>query len=180
MSVQDDILWQAAEHAAAEFEGFKIEVVGGRIVMTPQSSIQSWTILDVQMAAMAAGIDKSRLLSDVLIQFPGESPRVPDVTILEEGATEPYSYEDILAAVEIVSAKNDGNDYAVKVRQYARFGVPIYLIIDPFLGQCILLTRPKDDSYASRDEYAYGEIVTLHLTDGSTVEIPTAEFKRRG
>ena len=48
MSVQDDILWQAAERAAAQFEGFKIEVVGGHIVMTPQSSIQSWTILDVR------------------------------------------------------------------------------------------------------------------------------------
>ncbi|MGA6152571.1 Uma2 family endonuclease [Stenotrophomonas sp. NPDC087984] len=179
MSVQDDILRQTAEHAAAQFEGFKIEVVGGHIVMTPQSSIQSWTILDVQMAAMAAGIDKSRLLSDVLIQFPGEPPRVPDVTILEDGAAEPYSYEDILAAVEIVSTKNDGNDDAVKVRQYAHFGVPIYLIIDPFTGQCTLLTRPKDDSYASRDEYTYGETVTLHLRDGSTVDIPTSDFKRR-
>lgn len=179
MSAQDDILWQAAERAAAQFEGFKIEVVGGHIVMTPQSSIQSWTILDVQMAAMTAGIDKSRLLSDVLIQFPGEPPRVPDVTILEEGAAEPYSYEDILAAVEIVSAKNDGNDYEVKVQQYARFGVPSYLIIDPFLGKCTLLTRPKGDSYASRDEYTYGETITLRLADDSSVDIPTNEFKRK-
>ena len=51
------------------------------------------------------------------------------------------------------------------MRQYARFGVPIYLIIDPFLGQCTLLTRPKGDSYASRDEYTYGETITLRLGD---------------
>lgn len=179
MSVQNDILCEVAERVAAQHEGFKIEVVGGHIVMTPQSDVQSWTILDVQMAAMTAGIDKSRLLSDVLIQFPGEPPRVPDVTILEEGATEPYSYEDILAAVEIVSTENDANDYDVKVRQYSRFGVPIYLIIDPFVGRCTLLTRPKGDSYASRDEYTYGETITLRLTDGSTVDIPTNEFKRK-
>ncbi|MEU5645754.1 Uma2 family endonuclease [Streptomyces milbemycinicus] len=179
MSVQDDILWQTAERAAGEFEGFKIEVVGDRIVMTPQSSIQSWTILDVQVAAMSSGIDKSRLLSDVMIQFPGEPPRVPDVTILEEGAAEPFSYDDVLAAIEIVSTKNDGNDYEIKVRQYARFGIPICLIIDPFLGQCTLLTRPKDDTYASRDDYTYGETVTLHLADGSKVDIPTDKFKRK-
>ncbi|WP_055557866.1 Uma2 family endonuclease [Streptomyces sp. NBRC 110028] len=179
MSVQDDILWQAAERAAAQFEGFKIEVVGGHIVMTPQSDVQSWTIRRVQNAAEASGIAEERLLSDVLIQFPGEPPRVPDVTILEDGAKEPYSYDDVLAAVEIVSTENDDNDYVIKVRQYARFGVPIYLIIDPFLGQCTLLTRPKGDRYASRTEYSYGETVTLHLTDGSTVDIPTDKFKRK-
>ena len=179
MSVQDDILWQAAERAAAQFEGFKIEVVGGHIVMTPQSDVQSWTIRRVQNAAEASGIAEERLLSDVLIQFPGEPPRVPDVTILEDGAKEPYSYDDVLAAVEIVSTEDDDNDYVIKLKQYARFGIPTYLIIDPFRGRCTLLTRPKGDTYASRDDYAYGETVTLHLTDGSEVGIPTDKFKRK-
>ncbi|GAA1149534.1 MULTISPECIES: Uma2 family endonuclease [Streptomyces violaceusniger group] len=179
MSVQDDILRQTAERAAAQFEGFKIEVVGGQIVMTPQSDIQSWTIRRVQNAAEASGIAEERLLSDVLIQFPGEPPRVPDVTILEDGAKEPYSYDDVLAAVEIVSTEDDDNDYVIKLKQYARFGIPTYLIIDPFRGQCTLLTRPKGGTYASRDDYAYGETVTLHLTDGSEVAVPTDKFKRK-
>ncbi|MEC4017060.1 Uma2 family endonuclease [Streptomyces sp. H27-D2] len=179
MTVQDDILCQVAERAAAEFEGFKIEVVGGQIVMTPRSDVQSWTILDVQMAAMSAGIDKGRLLSDVLLQFPGEPPRVPDVTILEDGAVAPYAYGDALAAIEIVSTKDDDNDYAVKLRQYARFGVPTYLVIDPFRGECTLLTRPKGDGYAAREVFAYGETVTLRLSDGSSVAIPTDGFKRK-
>jgi hypothetical protein len=50
VSVQD-YLWHVAEQAATTFEGFRIEVVGGRIVMTPRSEIRSWTILDVQIAA---------------------------------------------------------------------------------------------------------------------------------
>ncbi|MFI0736301.1 Uma2 family endonuclease [Streptomyces sp. NPDC021225] len=171
MSVQDDILWQTAERAAAQFEGFKIEAVGGQIVMTLRSNIQSWTILRVQNAAEAAGIAEERLLSDVLIQLPDEPPRVPDVTILEDGAEEPYSYDDVLAAVEIVSTEDDDNDYVIKLKQYARCGIPIYLIIDPFRGQCTLLTRPKGDTY--------GETVTLHLADGNKVDIPTDKFKRK-
>jgi Uma2 family endonuclease len=178
VSVQDD-LCQVAEQAAAVFEGFKIEVVGGQVVMTPQSDIQSWTIRRVQNSAEAAGIAEERLVSDVLINFPGEPPRAPDVAILEDGATAPYSYEDLLVAVEIVSTPDDDNDYSVKLRQYARFGVPTYVIIDPFRAKCTVLTRPKDTEYASSEGYAYGETLPLQLSDGSAVRIPTDRFKSK-
>ncbi|WP_171172120.1 Uma2 family endonuclease [Streptomyces sp. I05A-00742] len=179
MTVQDELLWQTAEHVAAEVEGYKIEVIGGQIVMTPQSNVRSWTIRRVQNAAESSGIAEERLLSDVLIQFPGEPPRCPDVAILEDGAAEPYTYEDVLAAVEVVSTKRDSRDYEIKVEQYARFGVPAFLIIDPFQGQCLLLSRPKGDAYAVRETFSYGETITLHLADDSTVRIPTDSFKRK-
>ncbi|GHC42237.1 Uma2 family endonuclease [Streptomyces cinnamoneus] len=179
MAVKHDFLRETVERLAAEYEGLKIEVVGDRIIMTPQSSVQSWTIFDVQTAAVAAGIDKQRLLSDVEFKFPGEPERCPDVAIVEEGATEPWSHEDLLAAIEVVSSKNDRNDYAIKTRQYAHFGVPLYLIIDPFRGECDLLTQPKGDLYAHREQYKYGDTIPLQLADGSTVDIPTDTFKRR-
>jgi Uma2 family endonuclease len=179
MSVQDD-LCHVATRAAEEFEGFKVEVVGGQIVMSPQSEVRSWTIRRVQNSAELAGIAEERLISDVLVHFPGEPPRAPDVAILEDGAAPSYSYEDLLVVVEIVSTKDDDNDYSTKLQQYARFGVPTYLIIDPFRATCTLLTRPKNTEYATREDYAYGETVTLHLTDGNTVRIPTDKFKRKG
>lgn len=179
MTVQDDFLRETVELAASVIEGFKIEVVGDRIIMTPQSSVQSWTIRRVQNAIEDCGITEERILSDVLIQFPGEPPRCPDVAIVEEGADGTYGYEDLLAAIEIVSSKHDRNDYAIKVQQYAHFRVPIYLIIDPFRGQCSLLTEPVDDSYASCEEYKYGDTITFRLRDGSSIEIPTHTFKRR-
>ncbi|MEU8579902.1 Uma2 family endonuclease [Streptomyces abikoensis] len=179
MTVRIESLHNAIERASSVIEGFKIEAVGDRIIMTPQSSVQSWTILDVQVAALASGIDKSRLLSDVEFRFPGEPDRCPDVAIVEEGAAEPHTYEDLLAAIEIVSSKNDKNDYAIKVQQYAHFGVPLYLIIDPFRGECDLLTQPEGDTYARREQYKYGDTVSLRLADDSIVDIPTDTFKRR-
>jgi Uma2 family endonuclease len=179
VTVQDDLLLRAADRAAAEFEGFKVEVVGGQLIMTPQSEIQSWTITDVQDAAKASGVNKRRLLSDVLVRFLGEPPRAPDIAILEQEAEAPYSCEDLLAAVEIVSAEDDDHDYGVKLKQYARFAVPVYLIIDPFRAECTLLTRPKGQDYATREIYAYGDTLTLHLADGSKVNIPTEQFERR-
>ncbi|MFI0738583.1 Uma2 family endonuclease [Streptomyces sp. NPDC021100] len=158
-------------------KGFKIEAVGDRILMTPRSSVQSWTVFDVQTAIVACGVGRQRVLSDVEFGFPGEPDRCPDVAITEDGATAPYSHEDLLAAIEIVSSRNDKNDYAVKRWQYARFGVPAYLTIDPFRGACDLLTNPRDDAYASRRTYKYGDTVPLSLRDGAGIEIPTASFK---
>ncbi|GHF52176.1 MULTISPECIES: Uma2 family endonuclease [Streptomyces] len=178
MTVQDDFLRETIERAAAVFEGFKIEAVGDRIVMTPQSDIQGWTVRRILNAIEDSGIDEDRFLADVLIRFPGEAPRCPDVAIMEEGAEKPYSHEALLAAVEVVSTKQDANDYEIKVRQYARFGVPAYLIVDPFEGVCHLLSLPEGDEYTSCRKFTYGATVTLNLADGSKVEIPTDKFKR--
>ncbi|MCA6092760.1 Uma2 family endonuclease [Streptomyces sp. SCA3-4] len=181
MTVQDDFLRETAERAASVFEGFKIEVVGGRVIMTPQSDIQGWTIRRIQNAVEDSGLAEERFLTDVLISFPeGDPPRCPDVAIIEEGSTRPYTHEDLLAAIEVVSTQSDDNDYRIKVEQYARYGVPAYLIVDPFEGKCTLLTHPRGDTYATSVMYAYGEMITMHLTDGSKVEIPTDKFKRWG
>ncbi|MBO0653437.1 Uma2 family endonuclease [Streptomyces triculaminicus] len=179
MTAQSDSLQETIERIAAVLDGFKIEAVGDRIIMTPQSSVQSLTIFDVRDAAVTAGIRKDRVFSDVEFAFPGEPKRCPDLSIVEDEATEKFTYEDLLAAIEVVSSKYDKNDYAIKVRQYARFGVPVYLIIDPFLGECTLLTRPRDDIYARRELYKYGDTIPLRLPDGRAVDIPTDTFKRR-
>ncbi|MEX2985037.1 Uma2 family endonuclease [Streptomyces sp. C36] len=179
MTAQSDSLQETIERIAAVLDGFKIEAVGDRIIMTPQSSVQSLTIFDVRDAAVTAGIRKDRVFSDVEFAFPGEPKRCPDLSIVEDEATEKFTYEDLLAAIEVVSSKYDKNDYAIKVRQYARFGVPVYLIIDPFLGECTLLTRPRDDIYAHRVLFKYGDTIPLHLPDGRRIDIPTDTFKRR-
>lgn len=179
MTARIDSLRYAIERIAAVVDGFKIEAVGDRIIMTPQSSVQSLTIFDVRDAALVAGIGRDRVFSDVQFEFPEEPQRCPDVSIVEDDATDPFTYEDLLAAIEVVSSKNDKNDYAIKVQQYARFGIPVYLIIDPFLGQCTLLTQPRADDYACRELFKYGDTIPLRLPDGRNVAIPTDTFKRR-
>ncbi|MBT2487854.1 Uma2 family endonuclease [Streptomyces sp. ISL-96] len=179
MTVMADVLRDKADRIAREHEGCKVEIVGARLVMSLRNSVQSWTVFDVQNAVAAAGISDERILSDVLIEFPDGPDRVPDVTILAEGAKDPYTDEDILAAVEIVPTQDDANDTRIKVRQYARHGVPACLIIDPFRGECTLLTRPAGNDYAARESFTYGETVTLRLAGGAAVPIPTHRFKRR-
>ncbi|MEU4211073.1 Uma2 family endonuclease [Streptomyces sp. NPDC026206] len=168
-------------HAICEHQGgIKIDVVGDRIVISMRTGAHCHTDFDVQKAALAAGLAGERVLSNVLIEFPGEAPRVPDVSILRDGQTgEPYSHKDLLAAVEIASTRHDGYDFTLKEEQYARSGVPAFLVIDPFRGECDLLTRPVDGTYATRRQHTYGETIHLQLADGTIIDIPTDTFDRR-
>ncbi|GHG67882.1 Uma2 family endonuclease [Streptomyces griseocarneus] len=168
-------------HAICEHQGgIKIDVVGDRIVIAMRTGVHCSTDFDAQEAARAAGLADERVLSNVLIEFPAEAPRVPDVSILRDGRLEePYSHEDLLVAVEIVSTEHDGYDFALKEEQYARSGVPAFLIIDPFRGECDLLTRPVDGRYATRRLHKYGDTIHLQLADGGKIDIPTDTFDRR-
>ncbi|MFI9310079.1 Uma2 family endonuclease [Streptomyces triculaminicus] len=168
-------------HAICEHQGgIKIDVVGDRIVISMRTGVHCRTDFGIQKAALTSGLADERVLSNVLIEFPGEAPRVPDVSILRDGRTgELYSCEDLLAAVEIVSTKHDGYDFTLKEEQYARSGVPAFLVIDPFRGECDLLTHPVDGTYATRELYTYGATIHLRLADGSMIDIPTDTFDRR-
>ncbi|GAA2712627.1 MULTISPECIES: Uma2 family endonuclease [Streptomyces] len=168
-------------HAICKHQGgIKIDVVGDRIVISMRTGTHSETEHSIQEAVVAAGLPLERALCRVLIEFPGQAPRVPEVSILRGGSRhEPYSCEDLLAATEIVSTRHDEGDLALKEEQYARAAVPAFLIVDPFAGQCTLLSEPRDGKYTRREAFAYGETVPLRLPGGLVVGIPTDTFARR-
>ncbi|WP_461089407.1 PDDEXK family nuclease [Streptomyces incanus] len=64
-------------------ERYKVEVFDGRVIMTPQSPEQDWTVSDVKDAVKASGIAREHVFGDVLITFPGENDAAPDLTIVD-------------------------------------------------------------------------------------------------
>lgn len=177
-----DRMWQEIEQTGHP-AGYVVEIIDGRVIMTPQSPVQSWTISNVQRQGEAIGIDPRRLVTDVAIDFPGETSAAPDLAILDEAAVpigRRFSCLDVLAAVEVVSSESDANDYVTKVAKYARFGIATYLIVDPFRGVCTLHEKAEAEGYKQVTEYAYGETVPLRVTDGLTVELDTSTFVREG
>ncbi|MDJ1138153.1 Uma2 family endonuclease [Streptomyces iconiensis] len=163
-------------------EGYKIELFEGRVIMTPRSPEQDWTVSDVRDAAKSAGISRDRILSDVLIKFPGENDAAPDLTIITGGATRSgnsFTCVDVLAVVEIPSEPDDEKDYVRNVHKYSRYGIPSYLIADPFRRVCTLMTEPHANGYGSTEEIPYGEELTLRLVTGETVRVDTGSFPVR-
>jgi len=60
-----------------------------------------------------------------------------------------------------LSKSNKGTDVVDKVEVYARFGIPMYLIVDPFKGECLLYTRPYGETYETRRTTVFGEAIEL-------------------
>ena len=66
---------------------------------------------------------------------------------------------------------------APKKTAYALAGVPVYLIADPYLGECRLFTQPKDGEYLSDTSITYGGEIDMTATPlGLTVK--TDDFPR--
>ncbi|WP_431781640.1 Uma2 family endonuclease [Streptomyces chumphonensis] len=177
MSVLDDL--RRNPEADIRTEGYVVEIVDGRVIMTPQGPDQDDTVFEIRSQVRDRFGKGLKTASDVLVDFPGETSLAPDVTLLTPDAVRHgnrYVCTDVLAAIEFVSLKGDPNDYITKVEKYGRFGVAAYLIVDPFTATCTLLEEPQPTGYRSRTETPFGEPVRLPLADGRIVELDTSEF----
>ncbi|WP_369205021.1 Uma2 family endonuclease [Streptomyces sp. PU-14G] len=180
MSVLEDLRRNPA--ADIKTEGYVVEVIDGRVVMTPQGPDQDDTVFEIRSQVRERFGKNLKTASDVFVDFPGETSLAPDVALLTPDAVphgNRYVCTDVLAAVEFVSIKGDANDYVTKVAKYARFGIAAYLIVDPFTAVCTLLEDPQPTGYAERTEIPFGEPVALRLADGRSVGIDTEPFPVR-
>ncbi|MFI9610452.1 Uma2 family endonuclease [Streptomyces sp. NPDC052023] len=177
MSVMSDLIERGAVP-----EGYQIEVFDGRVIMTPQSPEQDWTVSDVKDAVKTAGIARERVFGDVLITFPGENDAAPDLTVIgfdAERRKNGYSCVDVLAVVEVPSEPDDEKDYVRNVRKYGRYGIDVYLIADPFKKAVTLMTEPHASGYGRTVEIPYGSPVAFTLATGERVTIDTSTFPSR-
>lgn len=163
-------------------EGYKVEVFDGRVIMTPQSPEQHWTVRDVEGAVTAAGIARERVFGDVLVTFPGENDAAPDLTVIgfdAERRKNSYSCLDVLMVAEVPSEPEDEKDYVRNVQKYGRFGIDYYMIADPFKKVVTLMSEPHASGYDRVVEIPYGESVSLTLATGERVKIDTSTFPTR-
>ncbi|NSC23609.1 Uma2 family endonuclease [Streptomyces albus subsp. chlorinus] len=166
-------------------EGYKIEVFDGTVIMTPRSPEQSQIahlITDAARDAAPFPLAQGRVLGNVWLRFPGENDAAPDLFVLGHDAErrgDSYLCVDVLAIADVVSEPDGRKDYVRNVAKYARFGIDLYLIADPFKQLCTLMTEPHATGYAKVKEIPYGEPLTLTLSTGERIEVDTANFPVR-
>jgi Uma2 family endonuclease len=162
-------------------DGYKVEIVGGNIFMSPQRNTH-WEIVFDILDQLRARFPKQRLKSDVRIDYPGHlNGFATDVTLIAEGAKldgrRRWHYQDVEFIAEVVSEDTAANDYGPKKAAYAAAEVPVYLIVDPYTGRWHLYTLPKDGEYRSELSLDFGDDVDLTGTPVGLV-LKTDEFPR--
>ncbi|WP_031478832.1 Uma2 family endonuclease [Streptomyces bicolor] len=162
-------------------EGYKTEIVGGHIFMSPQRDTH-WDIITDIFEQLRTKYPRRRIKSDVRIDYPGRlNGFATDVTALAESAQKDdkgrWQYEDVEFVAEVISKDTAANDYGPKKTAYALAEVPVYLIVNPYTAEWHLHTLPKDGEYHSEVSFPFGEDIDLTSTPvGLTLK--TDEFPR--
>jgi hypothetical protein len=152
----------------------------GKVIMTPQSEEHSSTIRSMQIDSAAALGRHAKVTSDVYIDFPAEENSAPDLAILREDARKEgkrYSFEDVLLISEVVSTSSARKDYDDCTAKYGRYGIPVYLVVDPYAREVVLHTEPTTNGYSTAHTRAYGTgQLPIALTDGRTFTLDLDEL----
>ncbi|MFF4157527.1 Uma2 family endonuclease [Streptomyces sp. NPDC001678] len=163
-------------------EGYKAEIVGGAIQMSPQRHTHSAIIRAVLRQLEARFGEESLIELDVRLDLPGYGNAFcPDLYKLSDGAKMDrkgnWRYGDAEFVLEVISRATADNDYGKKKDAYAAGGIPVYLIADSYTGQCHLYTLPEDGKYRESVTTDFGVPVDLTGT-ALGVTLSTDRFPR--
>ncbi|MFG2492243.1 Uma2 family endonuclease [Streptomyces caniferus] len=161
-------------------EGVKIELLRGNIVMMAGPDVVHNDIVEAVLDQFPRKKWRRLQTQDVALHQESSEPQ-PDLVLVERG-TGPDSGrmmppEVIKMVVEVVSKTSVDHDYVIKRSIYAASRLPLYLIIDPLVAHCVLLTGPtgagETADYRSQTIHKFGDPVPLDQLD---VVLDTSEF----
>lgn len=161
-------------------EGVRVELLRGEIVMMASPDLVHNRIVTRVLRQIPDQKWDCLQTTDIDILTENSEP-VPDLVVLERGVG-PESGRLLPAPlvtllVEVVSKTSVQRDYEIKRSIYAGGEVPAYLIIDPIVGQCVLLTDPvgsgDEAGYRAQRITKFGEPMALDMLG---IELDTSEF----
>lgn len=161
-------------------EGVRVELLRGEIVMMAAPDlVHNRIVADVQDQIPRKPWE--RLQTTDLDIIDEASEPIPDLVVLERGVAPDSGNlvpsQMVTLVVEVVSKTSVDRDYGIKRSIYAAGRIPAYLIIDPIMAHCVLLTDPVGDGdqadYRGQWITKFGDAVLLELLG---VELDTSEF----
>lgn len=166
-------------------EGFKVEVVEGTIVMSPTPSKKHGAVVRRLDRQLIPQLPEDRVAEQnySIEALEGEDFASPDLLVVPVAVEEEDGWlvepDAVDCVVEVVSPSNHTNDTKVKPSLYARWRIPVYLIIDPRNGTTRVYWDPQGGEYRAHHDTEFGDEVVLPepLKD---VRIDTSVFPRYG
>jgi Uma2 family endonuclease len=151
-------------------EGLRVELLGGRLVMSPPPTVRHndavwWLVEALFEAAMQNGW---RLFQTTAVHIEATRDRPqPDLVVAPRGAPQYDDHElyahGVLLVAEVVSPSSRHDDREFKRDAYAHGAVPLYLLIDSQKGErsVTLFSDPHPDGYRSRMRVPFGDEIEL-------------------
>ncbi|MFG2222195.1 Uma2 family endonuclease [Streptomyces sp. NPDC048644] len=160
-------------------EGVKVELLRGNIVMMATPDLVHNEIVESVQDQIPRRAWMRLQTQDVTLPFEASEP-IPDLVVLARAArpeSGPIPCGVITTVIEVVSKTSVDHDYGIKRSIYAAGAVPAYLIIDPIVAHCVLLTQPvgagDEADYRAQQITKFGEPLPLPMLDA---ELDTSEF----
>lgn len=160
--------------------GARHELLDGRIVMTPPPGIRHHRAVDeLHSVIRSVGGPRAWRVYQNQGVLLGPDMIIPDLTVYPEDTPvirDRYvSGADTLLVVEVVSPSSRLDDRITKPAKCARYGVPLYLLVDPLESPLVAtLYRLNGREYELAATVKAGEILTL--PEPFALEIDTAQL----
>ncbi|MEV7420054.1 Uma2 family endonuclease [Streptomyces sp. NPDC089919] len=176
-------LAEAAERLSRELPGHRVEILQGRLTVTPpadgaHAESLTWLIVELHRAgATTAGL---KYLQGIGLWLPSgpDDYAVPDLSLVDADYRDAHVSKNCFAphvfrmVLEITSS-NWADDLGPKMDCYAQAGIPVYLVADRRHDEVALCTDPRGGTYHSRRSYKRGTSVPLPASTGvGGLELP--------
>ncbi|MFC4058255.1 Uma2 family endonuclease [Planomonospora corallina] len=160
-------------------KGYSAEIVREQVIVSPWTSRRNDRIID-RLTDLLYRLKRERgwglYQSSGIHVPPFRDMRLPDLIVAPldaEDYDEMHIYgHSTLLVVEVCSGSTAMTDYQEKPIDYARAGVPLYLIVDPTAEpeKVTLMSEPVEDLTRFDEREPYLKVVTVHR--GGTLELP--------
>nr|WP_202472818.1 Uma2 family endonuclease [Streptomyces sp. SID4921] len=171
---------EAAEQAARSLPGHRVEILQGRLTVTPPADVShalalSW--LSEEFGARARGVGL-RLVQAVGIWLPTgpDDYVIPDLSVVEADIRDAHVMRNCYAPhvfrmVLEVTSTNWADDLGPKVEGYAQAGIPVYVVADRKHDQVLVCTDPRGGEYRNRTPHKRGMTFTVPDVVGVEMEL---------
>ncbi|WP_106428791.1 Uma2 family endonuclease [Streptomyces sp. AA1529] len=162
-------------------EGYRAEIIGGNIVMSPWSKGYYLDVMDALVEQLMPRLPEGQRVSyaPFLFALSGQERAYgPDIYVAARDAFRTHDRyidgEALTLVAELTSDSTRTVDWTDKLPAYAKASVPVYLLLDMQELTLSVFASPTPLGYAERRTYEFGDIV--HLPSPFDCDIDTAGF----
>ncbi|MFF2778714.1 Uma2 family endonuclease [Streptomyces sp. NPDC058052] len=164
-------------------KGWRVELIDGEIyVVPPAKGPHEKIVTELVEQVIARRTDKElRNSTGIGLHLPGGNGTlrvIPDLVVAPrdsfDAPREWHAPDPVLLVAEVASPSTASRDRVLKIRAYARAGIPVYLLIDREADEVVVCSEPVGDDYTHKSLHKLGAEVPLPAPLGFSLD--TAAF----